>query len=41
MMTWFDAHPERQISDAAKDKTMDRLVAAYRSAEPGTASTPI
>jgi nucleoside-diphosphate-sugar epimerase len=30
MMAWFDAHPERQISDPTKDKTMDWLIDAYR-----------
>jgi nucleoside-diphosphate-sugar epimerase len=30
MMAWFDAHPERQVIDAAKDKVMDWLVDAYR-----------
>jgi len=34
MMAWFDAHPERQIVDAAKDKTMDWLVDAYRPRKP-------
>lgn len=37
MMAWFDAHPERQVIDAGKDKTMDRLVAAHRSPQPGVA----
>ncbi|MBS0446041.1 MAG: NAD-dependent epimerase/dehydratase family protein [Proteobacteria bacterium] len=34
MMAWFDAHPERQIVDAAKDRTMDWLVDAYRPRRP-------
>jgi hypothetical protein len=29
-LAWFDAHPERQISDPTKDKTMDWLIDAYR-----------
>lgn len=39
MMAWFDAHPERQVSDAGKDKTMDQLVDAYRFPRPGLART--
>jgi len=34
MMAWFDAHPERQVVDAAKDKSMDWLVDAYRPRRP-------
>jgi nucleoside-diphosphate-sugar epimerase len=34
MMAWFDAHPERQVVDAAKDKTMDWLIDAYRPRKP-------
>lgn len=34
MMAWFDAHPERQISDPAKEKTMDWLIDAYRPRKP-------
>jgi nucleoside-diphosphate-sugar epimerase len=34
MMDWFDAHPERQVSDPAKDRTMDWLIDAYRPRRP-------
>ncbi|HZV91879.1 MAG TPA: NAD-dependent epimerase/dehydratase family protein [Caldimonas sp.] len=34
MMTWFDAHPERQIVDAAKDRTIDWLIERHRPAKP-------
>lgn len=34
IIAWFDAHPERQIVDAAKDKSMDWLVDAYRPRRP-------
>jgi nucleoside-diphosphate-sugar epimerase len=33
-MAWFDAHPERQVSDPAKDRTMDWLIDAYRPRKP-------
>jgi len=34
MMDWFDAHPERQVIDAAKDKTIDWLIERHRPAKP-------
>jgi len=34
VMAWFDAHPERRIVDAAKDKTMDWLIDNYRPRKP-------
>jgi nucleoside-diphosphate-sugar epimerase len=37
MMAWFDAHPERQVNDLAKDKTMEQLVDAHRLPRPGPA----
>ena len=30
IIAWFDAHPERQAVDAAKDETMDWLAQTYR-----------
>jgi len=32
MMEWFDAHPERKVVDAAKDRTIDWLIERYRPA---------
>lgn len=34
MMAWFDVHPDRQISDPAKEKTMDWLIDACPPRKP-------
>ena len=34
MMEWFDAHPERQVVDAARDRTIDWLIERHRPAKP-------
>jgi len=34
IIAWFDAHPERQIVDAAKDRTMDWLIQTYSPRKP-------
>jgi nucleoside-diphosphate-sugar epimerase len=38
IIAWHDADPSRQVVDSQRDEMMDRIIAAYESAFPDTAS---